>query len=104
MELQFHKACLAENRSKEGQSIWEKLQQSGSHLHMLSSQEKIEEYNQLWKLFCEKLAESKYDMTAFLYPLPEDAVLVSYHEASPVPGFAARFVNYAFNQTPCSWR
>ena len=104
VESNFHKACLAVIRSKEGQSIWQKLQQSRSHPHTLSSQEEIEEYNQLWKLFHEKLAESAYDTTAFSYPLPEDAVLVSYDEASPVPGFPALLVNYAFNQTPCSVR
>ena len=83
-----------------------KLQQSSSHPHTLSSQEDIEEYNQLWKLFCEKLhvAESECDTTAFLYSLPEDAVFVSYDEASPVPGVPALFVNYAFNQIPCSVR
>ena len=104
VKSQLHKACLAVIRSKEGRSIWQKLQQSSSHPHTLSSQEEIEEYNQLWKLFCEKLAESEYDTTAFSYPLPEDAVLVSYDEASPVPGFPALLVNYAFNQTSCSIR
>ena len=104
MKSQLHKACLAVIKSKEGQSIWEMLQQSGSNPHTSSSQEEIEEYNQLWKLFCEKLAESEYDTTAFLYSLPEDAVLVSSDEASPVPGVPDLLVNYAFNQTPCSIR
>ena len=91
---------LAVIRSKEGQVILQKLQQSRSHDgHTLSSQGEAELQHQLWKLFYERLVESEYETAAFLSSLPEDAVPGPYEKASPVPGVPLVVMNYMFTQT-----